>query len=345
MYLGKHLHVQRQAAIKVLTTALTRQGRERFLFEARTLASLAHPHIVVLFDFDFTQRFAIRQHSEMMRDIPFLVMEYAPGGSLKEHYPRGKQVPLVEVVRVIGQVASALQFAHDCNIMHRDVKPANILLNARGEVLLSDFGLAMFQRSSESLLVGKEGTPYYMAPEQWLGKPCYESDQYALGVIAYEWLYGYRPFEGNRLRVAMAHMSDMPRSLHEVRLDVPRAVGMVVARAMAKEPMKRYGSVQEFADALKFANQQGNRSDEADEADLNATVRAFFPVTLPSLPVVKSVAATASLQVSRKIAALAPVERRENVGARSVGVGGSASGVSSGTGEFRGHVTRTVLGC
>src|SRR2546423_329442 len=142
---------------------------------------------------------AVRDHLPL---LPFLVMEYAPGGTLRKRHPKGERLPLPTFVAYVQQVAEALQYAHDQRLIHRDVKPDNLLLGRQGEILLSDFGIALLAHSSRSQRTEDiVGTVSYMAPEQIQGHPCQASDQYALGVIAYEWLSGIRPFCGSVVEV------------------------------------------------------------------------------------------------------------------------------------------------
>src|SRR6266571_301062 len=190
VYLGEHLYLQNRAAVKVLHTRLSGEEAARFVTEARTLARLSHPHIVRVLDF------------ALHEGIPFLVMEYAPGGSLRTRHPAGTRLPLDTIVSYVSQVASALQYAHDQRLMHRDVKPENMLRNAHEKVLLGDFGLAMLapstlSASTQALDSSLSGTPPYLAPEQVQGNPQPASDQYALGIVVYEWLCGSLPFSGS----------------------------------------------------------------------------------------------------------------------------------------------------
>src|SRR2546428_1582889 len=141
VYLGQHVRLNLQAAIKVLHTHLTDREAAHFQQEAETIATLVHPSIVRIFDFD------------VLEGVPFLVMEYAPNGSLRQHHPKGEVVPLPTLVSYVKQVADALQYAHEHKILHRDVKPENMLLGRRQEVLLSDFGLATVAHSTGSLSV------------------------------------------------------------------------------------------------------------------------------------------------------------------------------------------------
>jgi serine/threonine protein kinase len=175
VYLGQHLRLNLQAAIKVLHTHLTAKEAEHFQHEAQTIATLAHSSIVRVFDYD------------VQDGMPFLVMDYAPNGSLRKRHPQGEVVPLAQVVSYVKQVATALQYAHEHKVVHRDVKPENMLVGRNEEVLLSDFGIATVAHSTGSLSAeAAVGTIAYMAPEQIQGHPRPASDQYALGVTVYE---------------------------------------------------------------------------------------------------------------------------------------------------------------
>jgi serine/threonine protein kinase len=159
-------------------------------------------------------------------------MDYAPGGSLRQRYPKGSIVPFPIVISYVKQVAAALQCAHERKFIHRDVKPENMLIGRHEEVLLSDFGLAAFAHSSGSLSTKEAiGTLSYMAPEQIEGHPRPASDQYALGCVVYEWLCGSRPFEGSPAEVMVQQLSMPPQPLHEKVVNVPLEVEQLVLRA------------------------------------------------------------------------------------------------------------------
>jgi len=225
---------------------LTEQEAEHFQQEAQTIATLVHPGIVRVFDYD------------VQDGVPFLVIDYAPNGSLRQRYPKGSLVPLPVIVSVVKQVADALQYAHEQKFIHRDVKPENMLLGRRQEVLLSDFGIATIAHSTSSLGVGAEGasgTLAYMAPEQIEGHPRAASDQYALGVVVYEWLCGERPFEGSVSELIAQQLSITPPSLHERVPAIPPEIEQVVLRVLAKDPKARFASVADFARALELASQ------------------------------------------------------------------------------------------
>jgi peptide/nickel transport system substrate-binding protein len=249
VYLGQHVRLSLQAAIKVLHTHLTGQEEEHFYQEADTIAKLTHPAIVRVFDYD------------VQDGMPFLVMDYAPNGSLRRRYPKGSVIPLPEILSAVKQVADALQYAHEQKFIHRDVKPENMLLGRRQEVLLSDFGLAALAHSSASLSTQEAiGTLPYMAPEQIEGHPRAASDQYALGVVVYEWLCGTRPFEGSATEVMVQQLTMPPPPLHEKVATIPLGIEQVVLRALAKEPKDRFASVQDFAAALEQASQLASSS-------------------------------------------------------------------------------------
>ncbi len=163
------------------------------------------------------------------------------------------------IVSSVKQVADALQYAHEQKFIHRDVKPENMLLGRRQEVLLSDFGIATIAHSTSSLSTSAEGTSgtlSYMAPEQIEGHPRPASDQYALGVVVYEWLCGERPFEGSVSELIAQQLSMLPLPLHERVPAIPVEVEQVVLRALAKDPKARFASVAAFSTALEQASQQ-----------------------------------------------------------------------------------------
>ena len=253
VYLGEHVYLKRRAALKVLHTLLEEEDIEPFLAEAQLLARLNHRHIVRVHDF------AVEQGT------PFLAMDYALHGTLRQRHARGSCLSLATTVGYVKQVAAALQYAHIHKVVHRDVKPENMLLGASQDVLLSDFGISVFSPSHEQLSTqNMAGTLPYMAPEQIRGKPTFASDQYALAVVVYEWLCGVRPFEGSMTEVMVQHLTMPPPALREKDPSLPEAVDAVVLKALAKEPPERYGNVQLFAQALEQAsaeNLQDLRSD------------------------------------------------------------------------------------
>lgn len=246
VYLGQHIYLHSLAAIKILQIVLSDENMELFVKEARTLASLTHPHIIHVLDF------------AVENGTPFLVMEYASSGSLRQRHPQGLSLPSETIISYVRQMASALQYAHDQRLIHRDVKPENMLLGSDNNVLLSDFGLALptFQNVSLSTQVmepAMAGTTMYLAPEQLQGKPQPASDQYSLGIVVYEWLCGKRPFYGSPLEIAVQHISSPPPPLHDQLPGISPTIEETVMRSIAKDPQQRFASVQDFATAFERA--------------------------------------------------------------------------------------------
>jgi WD40 repeat protein len=242
VYLGEHVYLNNHAAIKLLHAHLAGQDAEHFLTEAKTLVDLVHPNIVRVLDF------AVQEGS------PFLVMDYIAGGTLRQQHPQGSRLPLDLVVLYVKQVAAALYYAHSQQVIHRDVKPENMLLGKHQEVVLSDFGIAtVVPRTGPLAKKDVLGTPRYMAPEQIDGHPNVASDQYALGIVVYEWLCGEPPFRGSFFHLMNQHKTRPVPPLSTKNADVSHEVEKVVHKALAKDAQQRYESVQAFADALEHA--------------------------------------------------------------------------------------------
>jgi serine/threonine protein kinase len=245
VYLGRHRYLGTLAAIKVLDTQLTPYELGGFLREARITAQLKHRHIIRVLDFG------------KQDGIPFLVIEYAPYHTLRNLHPPGCRLTPGTVVSYARQVASALHYMHERGIIHQDVKPQNMLLGEEHQVLLSDFGISIVAHKTHAIDKREiVGSLPYMAPEQLRGEPCVASDQYALGVVVYEWLTGRLPFEGSRRDVMHGHLYERPPSLRSIVPTLSLAVERVVLKALAKAPEERFGSVREFAEALERAYRQ-----------------------------------------------------------------------------------------
>ncbi len=240
-YLGEHIYLKTFAAIKVLQTRLGKPEIEAFHNEARIIARLNHPHIVRVLEFD------VANHT------PYIIMEYAPNGTLRQHCPRGSTLSPTTVLTYVKQIAAALQYAHEQKLVHRDVKPENMLLGRDGEVLLSDFGVAIIAQTQAQNIDNIAGTVTYMAPEQIQGRPRPASDQYALGITAYEWLCGAAPFGGTYSEIALQHERVTPPSLREQVSTIPAKVEEVILTALAKDPRRRFASIERFAAALEEA--------------------------------------------------------------------------------------------
>ncbi len=244
VYLGEHIYLQSQAALKLLFTSPKDKNVERFRTEAKILVGLRHPHIVRMLEFTVGKQ-----------EMPVLIMDYAPGGTARQRHAKGSRVPLATTIAYVKQVAAALQYAHDRNIIHRDVKPDNILFDSDGQILLSDFGLALLVPSLELLSTQEgAGTYLYTPPEQLDGKPTFTSDQYTLGIVTYEWLSGVTPFTGNLWALGYQHREVPPPSLRASCPWLPTAVEEVLFIALAKDPQQRFRSVQAFANAFEIAS-------------------------------------------------------------------------------------------
>jgi predicted ATPase/DNA-binding CsgD family transcriptional regulator len=242
VYLGEHLYLNTPVAIKVFRLRVNSPTLADFLSEAGRISHLVHPHIIRVLDFGLEE------------DTPFLMMDYAPYGNLRELHPTGSVVPFSTIVSYTTALASALQCAHDQHLVHRDLKPENVLLGSKHEVLLNDFGLALLASDQELLRVKERfGTLSYMAPELILGQPVPASDQYALSVMIYEWLCGHLPFSGSLVHISNQHLYADPPSLCERHPDIPRAVEQVILKGLSKEPAQRFVDVLSFARAFEEA--------------------------------------------------------------------------------------------
>ena len=241
----------RLVALKMLAPALAADAgfRERFIRESRAAAAVDHPHII-----------PVHEAGEA-DDVLYIAMRFVAGGDLSSVVGREGPLPAGRAADLISPVASALEAAHNAGLVHRDVKPANILVDASpgrpDHVYLSDFGLTKGELSAASLTGTGQflGTPDYSAPEQISGRAVdRRTDQYALACVAFKLLTGRVPFQRDEpMAVLYAHVSTPPPSLTELRPDLPRPADEVLATALAKEPEARFGGCGEFADALREA--------------------------------------------------------------------------------------------
>ncbi|MGW8266179.1 MAG: protein kinase domain-containing protein [Longimicrobiales bacterium] len=252
VYLAADLKHHRQVAVKVLDPDLAESlGARRFLREIETVANLTHPHILPVFDSGKADGFL------------YFVMPYVKGESLRARMDREKQLPVEDAVRIVREISDALAYAHQEGVIHRDVKPANILIES-GHAVLADFGVA--QAVSEARgdrITGTGvslGTPDYMSPEQATGEQDLDgrSDQYALGCVLFEMLTGEPPFTGSTARAVLArHVHERLPSLEVVRPDLPYGLVKAVERALAKSPADRYKTVSEFLVAVEEGTTAG----------------------------------------------------------------------------------------
>ena len=289
VYLGTHTTLQREVAVKILRNFDEEHPvlLERFQREARVVAKLRHPNIVQVFDFD------------TIDDQPYIVMEYIAGPSLSKYlsvlHRKLGRLELPHISRLLTAVASALQYAHESGVIHRDVKPANILLASRSsqivpgeplpedfEAVLTDFGLVRILSSSHQTTIGRiAGTPAYMSPEQARGEQTDgRTDIYSLGIVLYEILAGYVPFDGeSTLSVLLKHISEPPASI----LGLSAPLQTVLDRALAKNATDRFQTAHEFAAAFNAV---------VDERSRASTIEQPTPISIS--PVKKSVDRTQS---------------------------------------------------
>ncbi|MBL8156079.1 MAG: serine/threonine protein kinase [Anaerolineae bacterium] len=249
VYKGYRADIDRTVAVKVLPPhpGLDQQFIERFKLEARTIARLQHPHILPLYDYGVED------------DILYLVMAYIDGGSLSQRIDKGR-VPLNEIERLLRQIAPALDYAHRQGVIHRDIKPDNILLDREGNVLLADFGIVKLTEGEARLTAtgGLVGTPAYMAPEQGTGETHItgSADLYSLGVVVYEMLTGRQPFTADTpMQVVIKHITEPVPNPRNVIEELPWPVEVVMGRVLAKNPQNRYQTAGEFVEDLSRAIQ------------------------------------------------------------------------------------------
>jgi len=255
VFLAQQSRPRRQVAVKVLLlgTRLTPKQRtaflERFRRETDAAASLEHPNIL-----------PVHEYGE--RDgLAYLVMPYVSGGTLRDELEREGQLPFTTAVNYLDQLSAALDVAHEQGVIHRDVKPANVLMTTEGRLLLTDFGLVKViaeGQEAQSSITGAGvplGTPDYMAPEQVIGSEVDgRADVYALGVVLYQMITGKTPFTGDMpMQIAMQHLHSNPPSPRTFRADLPITAEQVIVRALAKRPAERYMTAQDFASAFRLA--------------------------------------------------------------------------------------------
>jgi serine/threonine-protein kinase len=247
VYRGVDPVIRRPAALKVLRKAEldpaeAAQVLDRFKREAQAAGSLNHPNVVAVYEYGEDDHYA------------WIAMELVEGKSLRDHLLQGWRPDLATLPSVLEQLLEALDYSHGRGVVHRDLKPGNVLISDMGVAKISDFGIARIERSDLTQKGEMLGTPYYMAPEQYDGQDVDErTDIYAAGVIVYEVLCGRRPFDGQggNLMRQILQEPPPPASTFEPRL--PVTIDMVLARALAKKPQNRYPGAREFLDALRNA--------------------------------------------------------------------------------------------
>jgi len=254
--------IERRVAIKVVNRPAENdpeavEAHARFRREAQAAGRLSHPNIVGVYDYGENQTQA------------WIVMELVEGGSLKGRLDKHERFPVPEIVRIMAEVCAGLQYSHQRGVVHRDIKPGNIMMTPDGQVKIADFGIARLENSSMTQVGTLIGTPSYMAPEQFRGEPVdLRADIWASGVMLYQLLTGEKPFEGGFSAVMHKALHTEPPPPSQLSVTTPRGFDAVIARALAKRPEDRFGSAAEFAEAIRAA----------------VTAQPAAPAAVPGLP-------------------------------------------------------------
>jgi serine/threonine protein kinase len=281
VFLAEDLALERQVAIKVLPPEMAHDTKliPRFQQEAKTAAKLDHPNIIPIY----------RVESEAGLD--YFVMKYVSGRSLEQLLEEGP-LPIELARRVLREAALALGHAHQRRIVHRDVKPANIMMEGDGRVILTDFGISKAVQGA-SQLTGTGtiiGTPHYMAPEQAKGLEVDgRADQYALAIVGHQILTGKQPFDGSAHSILYKHVFEPPPPVLATRPDVPRDMSAALERALSKEPEQRFPTMEEFATALGGERRSGSRTVVTAPIDLPAGVSGPESRLSRSTPILRRV--------------------------------------------------------
>jgi serine/threonine protein kinase len=277
VYKGYQADVDRHVAVKVLPPHPGQSAAfvDRFRQEARTIARLQHPHILPLYDYGDEN------------DVLYLVTPFIDGGSLSDKIRQGAMA-LPDVQRILSQVGSALDFAHKQGIIHRDIKPDNILINKEGFALLSDFGIAkLLEGSSLTTTGGLVGTPAYIAPEQAQNSPLDgRADIYSLGIVVYEMLAGKQPYKSETpVQVILQHITAPTPRVSEAVPNLPPLLDTVMDTALAKEPADRYATAGAFAEDFKRAIKGQELAPKSESTNPAAQTAAAMDLSSVAKPI------------------------------------------------------------
>ena len=277
--------IDRRVAIKTLalpdaTDTEAQQELARFKREAQAAGRLTHPNIIGVFDYGETAKLA------------YIVMEFVDGPSLKSLLDKNERFPPTETVRIIEELLTGLQFSHDRGVVHRDIKPGNVMLTRAGQVKIADFGIARVESSSMTQAGTIMGTPAYMSPEQFMGQTVdARTDIYSVGVLLYQMLTGERPFEGSMTAIMHKVLNVSPPHPSELSVTAPESLDPVVARAMSKRPSQRYASASEFGQSLRAAFHGQTIAPEIIDTEATIIAAPAKVVAPAAAPVVQEAAA------------------------------------------------------
>jgi serine/threonine protein kinase len=273
VFLGEDEFNQRHVAIKQIHAHLLKNPetsesyRKGLLREAKIAGRLRHPHVVHLLDVDGDA------------SPPYLVLEYVTGSSLSAYTKADNLLPVSQVLDIVYKCCSALDHAHLRGLVHRDVKPANVMLQLDGSIKVADFGTAFQTTGDTTTQKGLAGSPLYIAPELIRGEqPTHKSDMFSLGVMLYELLTGRQPFAADtEFAVLYKIGNEEPPAPSSLRTDLPEAIDKVIAKAMAKKPEDRFNEWPEFADALLAVSKNLPKSPSKDRASERYVQMRYLP--------------------------------------------------------------------
>ncbi len=283
VYKGFDPNIERTVALKTIRKdALSAKDLAplltRFKQEAQAAGRLTHPGIVTVYEYGEDE------------GTVFIAMEFVQGRELKEILDSNEKLQLSTSISLITQLLDALAYSHNHGVVHRDIKPGNIIILADGRIKVTDFGIAKIESSTLTQFGDVLGTPSYMSPEQFSGQPVdRRSDLFSAGVILYHLLTGEKPFPGNSMTAIMHRvMNTVPSNVSDLNFQIPASFDQVVNKALAKKASERFQNAEEFAAALKRANQTGNVTTESDEdmtvLDYAAQDEATVNLPRPSSP-------------------------------------------------------------
>lgn len=288
VYEGFDPQIERTVAIKtILPQQLggddSQNVMARFKREAQAAGRLNHPGIVAVYDYgeeiaDDDRTMVAGVSSQEPQRVAYIAMEFVQGRELRDYFEANERFGLPEVARLMGLILDALAHAHAHGVVHRDMKPANLIVLPDGKVKIADFGIARVEKSELTQLGTIMGTPAYMSPEQFMGQPVDgRSDIFSCGVILYQFLTGEKPFTGNSTTIMFKVLHEEPLAPSMLNVALPSAFDAVVRKAMAKNPDERYQSAQEFAQAIQTSLQQPTHT---PQSSANATLAFDLDSTL-----------------------------------------------------------------